>query len=113
MPGEVEYFRFSGSDDVDEVAWHESNSSSTAHPVGQKAPNELYVFDMSGNLREWVSDTFDVEYYSNSPESNPSGPSMEGRKVMRGGSWYEYQIPNPVELEIDPKLCRVTKREYG
>lgn len=113
VPGEVEYYCFSGSDDVNEVAWHRNNSSATAHPVGQKAPNELNIFDMSGNLREWVSDTFDPEYYSNSPEFNPTGPSIEGQKIMRGGSWNEWQLPEEVELDIDPKLCRVTKREYG
>ena len=45
------------------------------------------IFDMAGNVREWVSDWYDNDYYKNSPKQNPTGPSKGGFKVIRGGSW--------------------------
>jgi len=120
------YFRYSGSNDPDLVAWHKDNSVYSAHSVGGLAPNELNTFDMSGNLREWVSDWYDHEYYSESPGENPQGPSEPvyiseygryGGKVMRGGSWRENTIQIfedlDIEFAIDNKHVRVTKRDFG
>ncbi len=68
-------FLYSGSNDPDEIGWHAGNSGGKSHPVGQKSPNELGIYDMSGNRWEWCWDWFDAEYYASSPEIDPTGPS--------------------------------------
>ena len=80
-------FKYSGSNSIDEVAWYNGNSSSQTHEVGQKQPNELGIYDMSGNVWEWCSDWYDANYYSSSPSKNPQGPSSGSSRVLRGGSW--------------------------
>ena len=55
--------------------------------VGIKAPNELGIYDMSGNVWEWCADRFDEQYYKNSPSNNPQGPDSGANRVHRGGSW--------------------------
>lgn len=62
---------------LDEIAWYGVNSDDGTHPVGMKEPNEWGIFDMLGNVREWVSDLYSATYYSQSPASDPSGPSPE------------------------------------
>jgi len=66
---------YSGSNDPDEIGWHAGNSGGHAHPVGQKKPNELGIHDMSGNRWEWCWDWFEADYYTISPETDPTGPS--------------------------------------
>jgi formylglycine-generating enzyme required for sulfatase activity len=58
-----------------------------AAPVGSFQPNELGLYDMTGNVWEWCSDWYDATYYANSPGSNPVGPSSGSHRVLRGGSW--------------------------
>ena len=94
------YYMYSGSDDIDEVAWHDGDCT---HPVAQKQPNELGIYDMSGNVFEWCQDWFDD--YDMFPQENPQGPSDGENRVRRGGSWggslkgprvsyRNYELPN-------------------
>ena len=78
--------KYAGSNTIGNVAWYKNNSSNT-HPVGQKQPNGLGVYDMSGNVREWCSDWIGENYYSSSPAVNPQGPSSGSSRVFRGGNW--------------------------
>jgi formylglycine-generating enzyme required for sulfatase activity len=80
--------KYSGGNDIDSVAWYDKNSGGKTHPVGQKKPNGLGLYDMSGNVWEWVNDWYDGDYYKNSSKNNPTGPSSGKEKVVRGGSWF-------------------------
>lgn len=80
--------KYSGGDDIDAVAWYSSNSGKQTHPVGQKRPNGLGIYDMSGNVWEWTGDWYGNNYYESSHRDNPTGPSSGEYKVYRGGSWY-------------------------
>jgi formylglycine-generating enzyme required for sulfatase activity len=80
-------YKFSGSNDPSEVGWIKSNADSKTHPVGQKKPNELGIYDMCGNVWELCSDWYDKYYYKKSPASGPQNKSMGLFRVSRGGSW--------------------------
>jgi formylglycine-generating enzyme required for sulfatase activity len=80
-------FIFSGSNNADEVAWFSSNSDNKIHPVGEKSPNELGIYDMSGNVSEWCSDLYDPTYYVRSPANNPQGSKYGREHILRGGCW--------------------------
>jgi formylglycine-generating enzyme required for sulfatase activity len=79
--------KFAGGADLDAVAWHGGNSGNVPHPVGQKKPNGLGLYDMTGNVEEWCSDWYAADYYGKSPEKNPVGPDVGTDKVMRGGHY--------------------------
>jgi formylglycine-generating enzyme required for sulfatase activity len=90
------------SDKLDQVAWYGANSEDEAHPVGQKKPNAWGLYDMMGNVREWVEDLYAKDFYSDSPLADPTGPQGRGGPgpqggprsgrvrqvpIMRGGAW--------------------------
>jgi len=87
-------YKFSGSDDPYEVAWFGNNSGGNSHPVGQKKPNQLGLYDMTGNAWEWCYDWFDPIYYKRSPDNNPKGPKDGKYKVLRGGGWASLGFSN-------------------
>ena len=89
-------YKYSGSNTIDDVAWYGSTSGST-HVVGTKMPNELGLYDMSGNVCEWCSDWWDS--YGSSAQTDPAGPSSGTVLVYRGGSWYN-----------NARICRVSYR---
>ena len=77
-------YKYSGSDNLDDVAWYDANSGNTPHDVGTKSPNELGIYDMSGNVCEWCGDWF--ARYSTEAQFNPKGPSSGLNRVRRGGA---------------------------
>ena len=92
-------YKYSGSNTIGDVAYWVSNSTST-HEVATKSPNELGIYDMSGNVEEWCQDWYGS--YSSGAHTNPTGPDSGNYRVMRGGSWNNDSI-----------YCGVTVRSYG
>lgn len=86
-------YKYSGSNNIAQVAWYDNNSNRCTHPVRKKAPNELGIYDMSGNVWEWCDSYWRNNYNSNQDRSH---------RVIRGGSWYN-----------DASVCRVASRLYG
>jgi formylglycine-generating enzyme required for sulfatase activity len=95
-------YKYSGGNTADDVAWHLKNSSEQTHPVGGKKANELDLYDMSGNVFEWVGDwysKYEREKPVGTPFVNPQGPETGQSRVIRGGSWAQ-----------DTTFCRVSAR---
>ncbi|MBF0545522.1 MAG: SUMF1/EgtB/PvdO family nonheme iron enzyme [Candidatus Riflebacteria bacterium] len=84
------------------IAWYDTNSGNSTHPVGEKLSNPWGLYDMIGNVSEWCQDWFDADYYPKSPENDPQGPTSGTKRVRRGGSWGS--------LSVD---CGVSRRYSG
>ena len=83
--------KYAGGSDLDRVAWYQGNSDRSTHPVATKAPNGLGLFDMNGNVHEWVVDTYRSWAYSKHKRNNPLFREEGYTKVYRGGSWNSKQ----------------------
>ena len=94
-------FMYSGSNDIEEVAWYRVNSYLTPppmpHNVATKAPNELGLYDMSGSVYEWCNDFYGE--YPGEPQIDPAGPQSGSGRIIRGGAW-----------DADADKCRVSCR---
>ncbi|HAN78383.1 MAG TPA: hypothetical protein DCQ31_11765 [Bacteroidales bacterium] len=101
------YYKYSGSSFVEEVAWYKADE--TTKQVGQGdtetkyMPNELGIYDMSGNVWEWCSDFYDETYYEVSPTADPKGPIRGNYRVQRGGSWAN----EPHKIRITYRVANV------
>lgn len=81
-------YTYSGSNDATEVGWVGENADSIFHPVGKLKPNELGLYDMTGNVGEWVYDWYNPEEDSLVSKLNPQGPSHGAYKISKGLSWF-------------------------
>ena len=78
-------YQYNGSNNLSDVAWYDDNSGKKTHAVGTKQPNELGIYDMSGNVWEWCQDRYGK--YSSSSQVNPTGANSGSIRVIRGGGW--------------------------
>ncbi len=107
--GEWEYAARGGSSQarygpIDEIAWYVKNSRKGPHQVGKKRPNGFGLYDMLGNVWQWVEDWYVAKYYESSPATDPPGPSSGVDRVLRGGDWVSY--PKDVRASVRGRVRR-------
>ena len=110
-------YQYAGSDALDTVAWYDENSGDKTHPVGQKAANELGVYDMSGNVWEWVQDCWNRSYRGAPSDGSAWTIGICGQRVLRGGSWdfnpfylrFAYRIRLGTGFRVDDGGFRVAR----
>ncbi len=79
--------KYAGGNKIANFSWCSFNSGQTTQKIGGKKPNGLGIYDMSGNVSEWVQDYYQPQYYSKSPKNNPKGPKNGEGRIHRGGCW--------------------------
>lgn len=111
-----EGYIYSGSNNLDDVAWYSKNSENSAHPVGLKQPNELGLYDMTGNVGEFVIDAFDDTYYRYAPSDNPNNAKHSdiglSHKSVRGGS-FAYDSDESESYRRDFASQSITMSDMG
>lgn len=103
--------QYAGGNSLDSVGWYYANSGLKAHPVKQKGPNELGLYDMSGNLWEWCWDWSHKNYYRNG-QKNPAGWDSGAQRVLRGGSW-AYSTEEARCFHRDKDRPKIGGQDYG
>lgn len=91
-------FHYSGSNTPTEIAWVAENSDSTFHKIGQLKPNELGLYDMTGNISEWVQDWYNPDLDYTVDSINPQGPDTGEQKISKGLSWYYRTVNDSGEV---------------
>ena len=97
-------YKYAGSDNIDEVAWYVANAEEKSHPVASKKPNELGIYDMSGNVYEWCEDKY-LMYDGSEPQYSEKMLKSDKKRefhIERGGCW-----------NYGPTMCRVAYRHAG
>jgi formylglycine-generating enzyme required for sulfatase activity len=95
-------YPYAGGADLAEFGWYQDNAEGKTHPVGEKRPNALGLYDMTGNVNEWCADWYQEDHYNTPEAQNGQGPAAGAERVGRGGSW-----------QFDPSGCRVAVRYFG
>ncbi|MBQ0008077.1 MAG: SUMF1/EgtB/PvdO family nonheme iron enzyme [bacterium] len=108
--GDADSFKYSGDENLDEVAWFFSNSNNETHNVRQKKPNSFGLYDMTGNVSEWCNDW--KGDYTENEEIDPKGPKEGSFKVFRGGSWYDFGMRCRVSYRGNAATSR-SSRDVG
>ncbi len=101
------YTSYAGGDKLKQLGWYDHNSHGETKEVGQKQPNTLGIYDMNGNIDEWVHDWYDGDYYQHCRNedivNNPTGPSSGQNRVIRGGAWDD----SAENCRVSDRFCRL------